>query len=125
MNITHSQIDCKVKSCGPYLTALSYRVKTDSTIKIIRQKYVGGHFESNKWVTDYEQIYMGEYKVISGDVIEITNKFKQSGRTIPCNKPLRIGKNTDFPEGTSSDIYNLFIPVNCKYETITESFVDH
>jgi len=114
---------CEIKSAGPYLTSVSYKIAKDCSVKIVRHKWLKGYFEDpddlGSWKNLYDIIDLGEFFLKTGDDIDIQNK----GANSSIIKPLKIGDSEK--EGYGSDKYYITFPDESYFSVYYGYLVDH
>jgi len=114
---------CEIKSSGPQLTSVSFKIVKDCTVQIVRHKWRDGNFESpgdfGSWKNQYDIIDLGEFVVKTGDDIDIQNKGTDSN----IMKSLKIGDIEK--KGYGSDKYYITFPDESYFSVYYGYLVDH
>ena len=124
----------EIKSNGPYLNSVFYKIVQPTNIHILWKKYKGLKKDPTKsiwnWECEYEEINLGNFKIEGDTIIDVNEKYNTSSkisRTLMfdncCHSDVYfINKDKG---GTSSDIYIITFNQETKYVTYYDSWVDH
>ena len=128
-NIKH-----EIKSNGPYLNSVFYKIVQPTTIHILWKKYNGLKKDPTKsiwnWECDFDEINLGNFKIDGDTIIDVNEKYNPS---IKVSRTLFFDSSSDREfyfinkdkGGTSSDIYIITFSEDTKYVKYHDSWVDH
>ena len=124
----------EVKSNGPYLTSVFYKIVQPTTIHILWKKYKGLKKDPTKsvwdWDCEFEEINLGNLKVDADTIIDVNEKYNPSSNVSrilvfdnSCEREFYYVNKDE--GGTSSDIYIITFSEDTKYVRYQDSWVDH
>jgi len=123
----------EIKSNGPFLTSVFYKIIQPTTIHILWKKYKGLKKDSTKsiwdWECEFEEINLGDFNIEGDTIIDVNEKYNSSSKV---SRTL-VFDNSNEQEfyfvnkdecGTSSDIYIITFSEDTKYVRYQDSWVD-
>lgn len=134
LGIKGETIQHEIKSNGPYLNSVFYKIVKPTTIHILWKKFKGLKKDPTKciseWECDFEEIDLGNIKIDGDTIIDVNEKYNSSSsvsRTLVFDNSSHrychfVNKDKG---GTSSDIYIITFTEDTKYVTYRDSWVDH
>ena len=124
----------EIKSNGPYLNSVFYKIVQPTTIQVLWKKYKGLKKDPKKsiwnWECEFEEINLGNFHIEGDTIIDVNEKYNPSSnvsRTLVFDNSNErefyfVNKNKG---GTSSDIYIITFHKETKYVRYDDSWVDH
>ena len=124
----------EIKSKGPYINSVFYKILQPTSVHILWKKYKGLKTDPKKsiweWKCEFDDIDLGNFEIEGNTIIDVKDKYNTVSsvcRTLVFDTPSKyelfyVNKNRG---GTSSDIYIITFNTDTKYVEYHDSWVDH
>lgn len=124
----------EIKSNGPFLTSVFYKIVQPTKLHILWKKYKGLKKDPSKsiwnWECEFEEIDLGNFNIESDTIIDVNEKFNSTSK-VPRSLVFNNSGDREYyfvnkdQGGTTSDVYVITFEEDTKYVRYKDSWVDH